>query len=425
MSWPNVAATTLLLMSSLANAQVPTAADVANRAVGAFASEPFTAYAWHYDYGSAVRCGKLSTAASAGREVRYFPIYVASSAQIMVSAAYDVSRQFSQGWASVMDRRLDSFLSNSSSEAGRILANETLPFDSAVGDHLGLYPIAFLSRAQYYNLSMSSPEWRVAIATADRYVLGWPTRLADGTGVFSRSAGWPGQPSGPTFLWCDDTFMGLALITRLAAAGAPNAAAYIELAVNVTLAFAAYVEDPVTGLYFHGFNYATRTASCCKWGRANGWVLVHFTELLAALPMTHERYGDVLAAFRRHASAILAVQDATDGRWHQVLDDPTTFLETSVSAMSLYALARGALSGWLAAGPGSALDVAVRKAWPPVASQVAADGTVALICTGTGILTSVAQYNARPTPYLTSSPGLGHVFRATVAYAQYVAAYGN
>lgn len=143
------------------------------------------------------------------------------------------------------------------------------------------------------------------------------------------------------------------------------------------------------------------------------------------MPASHPRYADVLAAFRRHAAAFVAVQDAADGRWHQVLDAPTTFLETSVTAMALYGLARGALGGWLPAGAGSALDAAVRKAWPPLAAQVAADGTVALICTGTGVLTSVAEYEARPTPYTTSSPGLGHVFRAIVAYAQYTAAFGE
>ena len=31
-------------------------------------------------------------------------------------------------------------------------------------------------------------------------------------------------------------------------------------------------------------------------------------------------------------------------------------------------------------------------------------------------------YNTRPTNYEVSSPGLGHVFRAVVAYAQYIEA---
>lgn len=125
----------------------------------------------------------------------------------MVSAAYDVSRQFNQAWARAMDRRLTSFLTNATSEAGKVLANVTMPWDGAVGDHIGLYPIAFLSRAQYYNLSTTSPEWTVAVRTADKYVLGWPMRVPDGSGAFSRAAGWSGQPPGTSFMWCDDTFM--------------------------------------------------------------------------------------------------------------------------------------------------------------------------------------------------------------------------
>lgn len=66
----------------------------------------------------------------------------------------------------------------------------------------------------------------------------------------------------------------------------------------------------------------------------------------------------------------------------------------------------------------------MRLAWLGLAAQVASDGTVAGICEGTGILTSVAEYQARGTPFAVSSPGLGGVFRATLAYDAYVQAFG-
>jgi hypothetical protein len=59
-----------------------------------------------------------------------------------------------------------------------------------------------------------------------------------------------------------------------------------------------------------------------------------------------------------------------------------------------------------------------------VAGQVAADGTVNGICVGTGVLTSVAAYNARPTTYLQASPGLGAVFRSALAYNAYISQFG-
>lgn len=44
---------------------------------------------------------------------------------------------------------------------------------------------------------------------------------------------------------------------------------------------------------------------------------------------------------------------------------------------------------------------------------------------GTEIMSDAEGYNTRPTEYEVSSPGLGHVFRAIVAYAQYIDAVGD
>ncbi len=82
----------------------------------------------------------------------------------------------------------------------------------------------------------------------------------------------------------------------------------------------------------------------------------------------------------------------------------------------------GVINGWL---PHADYDAVVRLAWVGLAGQVADDGTVSGICEGTGILTSVAEYAARATPYAVSSPGLGGVFRATLAYDAYVQAFGQ
>ena len=43
------------------------------------------------------------------------------------------------------------------------------------------------------------------------------------------------------------------------------------------------------------------------------------------------------------------------------------------------------------------------------------------ICTGTGIGSDVAFYEARPTAYNVSAPGIGSVFRAAVAYSSWLA----
>ena len=104
-------------------------------------------------------------------------------------------------------------------------------------------------------------------------------------------------------------------------------------------------------MYRHGFDAATGAQSCCAWGRANGWQMMGHVDALAALPADHPRFNDSLAVFQRHAGAMASLQNKSDGRWHQVLDAPTTYLETSVTAMTLYGMAIGAcvcggVGGW-------------------------------------------------------------------------------
>lgn len=74
-------------------------------------------------------------------------------------------------------------------------------------DGLGLFPIAYMARLDYFHLGQDSPDWKIAVATAQQYIDAWPYHLPDGT--LSRMSGWPGEPTGkPTFVWADDSFMG-------------------------------------------------------------------------------------------------------------------------------------------------------------------------------------------------------------------------
>ena len=97
----------------------------------------------------------------------------------------------------------------------------------------------------------------------------------------------------------------------------------------------------------------------------------------APWPISSTRHHRLSVAVPTHK---LTPPPFTHHRPAQVLDNSTTFLETSVTAFALFSLARGALAGHLPAGPGSPVDVAIRRAWPALAARVAADGTVELIC---------------------------------------------
>ena len=343
---------------------------------------------------------------------------------IALAAAYEAAVVFSQpAWVPTLNSILEPFASNTSGIIYGILhgRDEHSSQGYSIGDQLGLMPIAFMARAEAARTPYpSGDDWKLAETVADEYVLTWPLRLPDGT--VSRHVGsWgPGEPDegNGSFLWSDDVFMGTALLCRLATTpGVPasNARAYARAAGTQLTQFAAHTQDKATGLFRHGFNAATNHTSCCRWGRSNGWILMAAPEIASALSAAapgDPLLDDVLRVWRAHVAGFAAVHPpAGDGRWHQVLDEPSTFLETSVSAMAVFSIATGITRGWL----DSSYAPLVRAAWAGVAGAVAADGTVSSICAGTGIGNTVAFYEARPTDYLDSDPGLGAVFRAALA----------
>lgn len=353
---------------------------------------------------------------------------------IQASAAWEAMGTFTgQDFRGFLDPLLDNLTRTSGSIGFNLLHNVSMPFDSAVGDGIGLFPIAYLSRAAFYNETWAwatNPDLLVATRVADEYVLEWPRRLPDGT--FSRDAGWAGEVDGNhTFLWADDQFMGTALLARLAALGAPRGPVYLDTVATMQLTYASRMFDhgqypgfsagpSGDGLLFHGFNALDNHPSCCKWGRANGWSMMAHVEVLAALDAVDPRHPlrpAILAIFQAHAAALARVQSA-DGRWHQVLNESGTYLETSATGMFVFALAEGVRRGWL---DEATFGPVLQRAWPALAAQVPANGQVSGICIGTGVQTSVAAYQARPTDYAGSSPGLGSVFRAARSFFLYSA----
>ena len=347
---------------------------------------------------------------------------------IALSAMYEASAEFGNNvWPAWVSALLDKYMADPKSNAYAVLHNVSVPWGYSVGDDMGLFPIAYLSRAMHLRTPFGvGDDWKLVLAVCEQYVIGWPLRLADGT--ISRKVGWgpAGNGSGPAvFLWQDDQFMGTALLARVARyPGAPQALArrYAAAAAAQQLQFAGYCQDPSSGLYRHGYNNGTGELSCCSWGRANGWVMMahaEAAEALAEVDPASPALPLLLDVWRRQATGIARLQAAGDGRFHQVLDQPSTFLETSVTTMTLYSLATGVRGGFL---DRATYAQVIEAAWAGLALAVDSDGTVNGICTGTGIGTDVAFYETRPTAYNVSAPGLGSVFRAATAYARYLAA---
>jgi rhamnogalacturonyl hydrolase YesR len=79
------------------------------------------------------------------------------------------------------------------------------------------------------------------------------------------------------------------------------------------------------------------------------------------------------------------------GGWHQVLDHPESWIETSCTGMFVYGLARGVNEGWL---DGSFSEPA-RRGWEALKTKVTADGDLVDVCGSTDV-GDLAFYLKRP-----------------------------
>ena len=83
------------------------------------------------------------------------------------------------------------------------------------------------------------------------------------------------------------------------------------------------------------------------WGVGNGWALAGMTRVLKALPDTMKEEKEMLCGYIKEGIDGCLAYMRTDGLFHDVIDDPSTFIETNLSQMLAYTLYRGMAAGWL------------------------------------------------------------------------------
>jgi rhamnogalacturonyl hydrolase YesR len=179
--------------------------------------------------------------------------------------------------------------------------------------------------------------------------------------------------------WTDDMFMASSVLSRVA--GAEQAAVVGRLLTT----YAGKLQRP-DGIYVHA------TDGPYAWGRGNGFALLGVTEALTHLPSGWNDRASVLAIYRKHVAALAKLQ-SDDGSWRQVVDEPASYRELTVTAMTTAAMARGVRLGWI---DRAGYEPIVDRGWSAVAARVNPDGTVRDVCAGTGVGPTREYYLNRP-----------------------------
>lgn len=128
---------------------------------------------------------------------------------------------------------------------------------------------------------------------------------------------------------------------------------YINEALYQFLLHIQYLQDPHTGLWYHGWQFGPdqpqstgHNFAKALWARGNCWITTAIPMLLEIIGEERLHKDDpirrtLVQTWRRQVEALIPLQDAETGLWHTLLVDKTSYVETSASA----GFAAGILAG--------------------------------------------------------------------------------
>jgi len=159
----------------------------------------------------------------------------------------------------------------------------------------------------------------------------------------------------PYQMWLDGLYMGEPFYAEYSMVFGEDNWADI---VNQFVWMEKHARDEKSGLLYHGWDESkqqqwsdkTTGKSPHVWGRAMGWYAMALVDTLEHFPKDHPRRGELIAILEREAAAIEKFQDARSGVWWDIIDlggKEKNYLESSASAMFVYAIAKGVREGYL------------------------------------------------------------------------------
>jgi rhamnogalacturonyl hydrolase YesR len=176
----------------------------------------------------------------------------------------------------------------------------------------------------------------------------------------------------------DSFFMALPILAK--AGKLSNQRRYFDM-IGRHFDFMTKLDLRPDGLYRHS------PLTDAAWGRGNAFPALGMALTLSDLPKTDASYDRILLAFRQHMAALAPFQD-DGGMWHEVIDEPASYGETSATSMIAFSMLRGVRKGWLDKGYQARVD----KAWRGVLTRVSNDGTLIDVCESTNKQKTVADY---------------------------------
>ena len=178
-------------------------------------------------------------------------------------------------------------------------------------------------------------------------------------------------------LWDDTLFMTVLFLANMGRIEGKQH--YIDEAQYQFLLHAKYLADPVTGLWYHGWTFnGCHNFAAAFWGRGNCWVTIAIPEFLQMVNCDATVRIELIRILQKQIESLRKYQNAS-GMWHTLIDDPTSYVESSATCGFAYGILRAVNTGLV----GQEYKQTAMAALAPVLAHISDDGVVNQVSYGT------------------------------------------
>lgn len=178
-------------------------------------------------------------------------------------------------------------------------------------------------------------------------------------------------------LWDDTLFMTVLFLANMGRIeGKPE---YIQEAQYQFLLHAKYLADANTGLWYHGWTFnGNHNFAGAFWGRGNCWVTIAIPEFLQMVPCEESVKQQLTQVLLNQVQSLVKYQNE-NGMWHTLIDDATSYVESSATCGFGYGILKAVHTGLIEKN----YEAAAFKALEPILGYIADTGVVNQVSYGT------------------------------------------
>jgi unsaturated rhamnogalacturonyl hydrolase len=167
---------------------------------------------------------------------------------------------------------------------------------------------------------------------------------------------------------------------------------YRSLALQNILPQIELLFDSEARLFHHFWIERSKSRNGVLWGRGNGWGLLGVVRTLEHLPGEDPGAVKLKVVLCAHAERLAELQD-DGGGWHTVLDDPASYIETSIAAFVVDGFSTAINRGWLSSDK---FQVVIDRAFDFLLANVSDTGVLKGVSYETFPSTRAEHYRKMP-----------------------------